>query len=135
VRDLPPVEHRLQKIENGDVTVLDDAYNSNVQGARIALEVLHAFDGTRIVITPGLVELGEEEEAANFALGESVFAAADYAYFVGGRAETLKAGALHAGMAADNVFVCATLDEAVKQSGAIAGKKTILFENDLPDNL
>lgn len=135
VQDLPQVEHRLQVIRNGDVTVLDDAYNSNTEGAKIALEVLHAFDGVRMVVTPGLVELGEEEESANRALGAQAGKSADYAYFVGARAQTLKEGALAAGMTEDRIFVCATLDEAVHKTEEIVGKKTILFANDLPDNL
>ncbi len=135
VARLEPVEHRLQLIQNGDVTVLDDAYNSNVAGAKNALEVLKAFDGTRVIVTPGLVELGDEEENANFALGECVYGSADFACFVGGRAQVLKEGALSAGMSEENIFVCETLDEAVAKTGEIAGKKTILFENDLPDNI
>ncbi|MCI8488606.1 MAG: UDP-N-acetylmuramoyl-tripeptide--D-alanyl-D-alanine ligase [Clostridia bacterium] len=135
VEDLPQVEHRLQLIKNGDVTVIDDAYNSNTQGAKNALEVLREFDGTRIIITPGLVELGEEEENANYDLGRSVTGCADYAYFVGARAQTLKNGAIDSGMDENKVFVCGSLAEAVEKSGAIGGKKTVLFENDLPDNL
>ncbi|MDE6398466.1 MAG: UDP-N-acetylmuramoyl-tripeptide--D-alanyl-D-alanine ligase [Clostridiales bacterium] len=135
VRALPQVEHRLQKIENGDVTILDDAYNSNPEGAKIALEVLGAFSGARMIVTPGLVELGDEEEDANFALGERVYGSADYAYFVGSRAQTLRAGAIAAGMDESKIFVCATLDEAVQKTAEIGGRKTILFANDLPDNL
>ena len=135
VQALPQVEHRLQKIENGDVTVLDDAYNSNPEGAKIALEVLGAFPGARMIVTPGLVELGDEEEAANFALGERVCGNADYAYFVGSRAQTLRAGAVSAGMDESRICICATLDEAVQKTAEIGGKKTILFANDLPDNL
>ena len=135
VEKLQPVEHRLQLIQNGDVTVIDDAYNSNTEGAKNALEVLKAFDGTRIVITPGLVEMGDGEEEANKVLGGEVFGCADYAFFVGSRAAALKSGALNAGMSEEKIEVCSSLDEAVKKSSEIAGKKTILFENDLPDNL
>lgn len=136
LQKLQPVEHRLQLIENGDVTVIDDAYNSNPVGARNALEVLKAFDdGVRIIITPGLVELGDDEQKENYELGKCVNGCADYAYFVGARAEYLKNGAVDGGMAEDKVFIVQSLDDAVKQSGLIEGKKTILFENDLPDNL
>ncbi len=131
---LQPVEHRLQLIQNGDVTVLDDAYNSNTEGSAIALEVLGAFEGTRIVITPGLVELGEAETEANEHLGRNAAKYADYAYFVGARGEVLKSGAIAGGMSEDKITLCASLSEAVEKSGAIAGRKTILFENDLPDN-
>ncbi|MCL2061725.1 MAG: UDP-N-acetylmuramoyl-tripeptide--D-alanyl-D-alanine ligase [Firmicutes bacterium] len=53
--ELKPVPHRLQLIDRGDTLILDDAYNANAEGARNALEVLSQLDGTRIIITPGLV--------------------------------------------------------------------------------
>ena len=66
---LQPVEHRLSmKVANG-ITVLDDAYNSNPQGAKMGLEVLKNFavgeGNKRIVITPGFVEMGARQAAAN----------------------------------------------------------------------
>ena len=132
--NLPQVEHRLQVIQNGDVTVLDDSYNGNAAGAKAALEVLRSFPGTRMVITPGLVELGEQQQSANTALGSQVFGAADYAYFVGPNAAWLQAGAVAAGMDAGHICICDTLDEAVRRATEISGKKSILFSNDLPDN-
>ena len=73
IERIVPVEHRLQRIEGANgVTVLDDAYNSNVEGARCALEVLRLFEGGKYVVTPGLVELGEMEEQANAKLGEEL---------------------------------------------------------------
>ena len=58
---LEPVEHRLQLIHNpGAYTIIDDAFNSNPRGAEAALNVLKDFSGRRIVITPGMVELGAE---------------------------------------------------------------------------
>ena len=55
VRMLRPVEHRLQLLPNG---FIDDAYNSNPAGFRAALEVLSDFGGQRVLVTPGMVELG-----------------------------------------------------------------------------
>ena len=135
VENLEPVEHRLQLIESGEVTVIDDAYNSNSEGAKIALEVLSAFEGARIIVTPGLVEMGDAEESANNEVGRLVAKHADYAFFVGARAEWLRAGAIDGGMNEDRITTCSTLDEAVSKLGEIHGKKTVLFENDLPDNL
>ena len=47
VRRLQPVEHRLQLIQKGNVTIIDDAFNSNPEGSKMALEVLSLFDGLR----------------------------------------------------------------------------------------
>ena len=58
--------HRLQLLDNGSgVTVIDDSYNSNPIGATEALEVLGSFTtGQRILVTPGMIELGPAGGAA-----------------------------------------------------------------------
>jgi UDP-N-acetylmuramoyl-tripeptide--D-alanyl-D-alanine ligase len=132
--ELEPVPHRLQLIENGDTTVIDDAYNSNPEGSKNALEILSGFDGARIIVTPGMVELGEAENEANEQLGAYIAKYADYAFLVGWRGAVIKKGALAAGMAADKIITAPTLDAAVAALGDIPGKKAVLFENDLPDN-
>nr|MDE7395938.1 UDP-N-acetylmuramoyl-tripeptide--D-alanyl-D-alanine ligase [Clostridiales bacterium] len=114
VKDMEAVEHRLQPIVNGDVTVLDDAYNSNPAGAANALETMQAFDGVRLVITPGFVEMGSAQSEENVAFGKKIAEVAEYAYFIGKNAEALKEGALTGGMAKEKIFVCASRDEAVE---------------------
>ena len=133
--ELSPVEHRLQPIRNGEVTVLDDAYNANPAGAQNALEAMQVFEGVRMVITPGFVEMGRAAEEENAAFGEEIAAVAEYAYFIGKNAEALKTGALRGGMAEEKIAICASRDEAVAQTAKVGGPKVILFENDLPDNL
>ena len=59
----------MQLIKAGEINVIDDGYNSNPVGAKNALKVLNLFDGRKIVVTPGLVELGAIEESTNFELG------------------------------------------------------------------
>ena len=71
-RDIEPVPHRLQPIDGaGGVLVIDDAYNSNpVGGRRAALDVLAAVPGRRkVLVTPGMVELGERHAVEHEALG------------------------------------------------------------------
>ena len=71
-RMLEPVPHRLQKLEVGGRIILDDSYNSNVEGAKNAINTLKLFDGKKIVVTPGLVELGQLSEELNEALGKAL---------------------------------------------------------------
>jgi len=133
--ELKPVPHRLELIDKGDTIVIDDAYNSNVDGARNALEVLSMFDGTKIVVTPGLVELGAEEEASNYQVGEFIAQYADYAILNSSRGEIIKKGALSKGMPENKIILAANLKESLEKIAEIEGdKKVILFENDLPDN-
>lgn len=131
------VEHRLQLVptENSSIAVIDDAYNSNPVGANNALDVLKMFDGARVIITPGFVELGALEKPCNTALGAHIAATCDYAYLIGSRAEYIKSGAVSGGMNKQNIRIFSSRDEAVAALNDIAGKKAVLFENDLPDNI
>lgn len=132
---MQPVEHRLQLISGGAVTVIDDAYNSNPVGAKNALDVLKCFDMKKIIITPGFVELGAIEKQSNYELGRQIAEVCDYAYLVGSRAEDIKKGAVEAGMTESTVCAFCSRDEAVKALESIAGNRVVLFENDLPDNI
>lgn len=137
IESMPQVEHRLQLIPSADpaVTVIDDAYNSNPVGAKNALEVLGMFDGKKIIITPGFVELGAIEKDCNRTFGAQIAAVCDYAFLVGSRAEDIKKGALLAGMNEGTISTFPCRDDAVKALAEITGQKTVLFANDLPDNI
>lgn len=133
--EVKAVAHRLELLYNGDDVIIDDAYNGNEAGAQNALEVLSKFSPRiRVLITPGIVELGEHGEAANARIGELAAVSCDYAIFVGGNASALARGAKSAGMNEDNVTEVRDLDGAVEKLKTIKGEKAVLFENDLPDN-
>ncbi len=134
VRLLRPVEHRLQLLPNG---FIDDAYNSNPAGFRGALEVLSQFDAQRVLVTPGMVELGERQEALNRELGAYAADKCDYAILVGEKqAPPLKEGLLSEGFPEERLFVVKTLQDGLAVLNALprAEKRIVLLENDLPDN-
>ena len=85
VREIESVEHRLQLIPHGDLSIIDDSYNSNPISSKAAIDSLGQFEGTKIVVTPGLIELGGEEEKYNFELGEYATKVCDYIILVGQR--------------------------------------------------
>lgn len=130
------VEHRLQIKKQPDCTIIDDAYNSNPAGAKSALETLSAFEGCRIVITPGMVELGEKEEEENEKLGATAAKCADYVIFVGEKqAPALKKGAESVTDDDKKMIVAKDIYEAFDIMRAIDEEnKIVLLENDLPDN-
>ena len=85
IKKVQPVEHRLNVIEaaNG-VIIIDDAFNSNPIGTKAALEVLSEFkEGNKIVITPGMIELGDMEESANREFGVNMAKVCDYVILIG----------------------------------------------------
>jgi UDP-N-acetylmuramoyl-tripeptide--D-alanyl-D-alanine ligase len=131
-------EHRLAPIHNraAGLIVIDDAYNSNPNGAAAALEVLGAHDATRrLLVTPGMVELGELEDQLNHRFGEQAAAVCDLVVLVGrGRTRPIYEGLIAGGMDSENVHVVSGLTEATGLLGRIRRPgDVILFENDLPD--
>lgn len=133
-KTLEPVPHRLELIQNGDTTIIDDAYNSNTEGAKNALILLKSFTQKKFVITPGIVELGAEEKEANTQFGRDIADCADIALLVGTRGADIKDGAIENGMNEENIILTESLFEAVEKLKEFEGEKVVLFENDLPDN-
>lgn len=137
---LQPVEHRLSMTRAGGITILDDAYNSNPMGARMALDVLKNFNvgegNKRIIITPGFVEMGSRQFEANKELGATIAKCADYAIVVNAtNREAIKSGIEEGGMSADSMFLANSLSEARAHLATILKVgDVILYENDLPDN-
>lgn len=128
------IEHRMQPIVSNGVNIIDDGYNSNIVGAKAALDVLRLFGGRKIVVTPGLVELGILERQENMALGEQLVGL-DRVILVG---ETLvnaiAEGYKNAGGDADKLTVVHTLADAQEElRGQLVQGDTVLFLNDLPD--
>lgn len=138
VASIEPVEHRLSvKRTPGGITILDDAFNSNPVGSRMALEVLGAMrDGKRIVITPGMIELGSEQYELNREFGETISRNVDVAIVVGRyNREAIAEGIRDTGILGEsNIHLVDTFKDAQTLLASIAAKgDTVLYENDLPD--
>lgn len=132
---LEPVPHRLQPIVKNGLTVLDDSYNCNTDGAEDALSLLRTFAGKKAVVTPGIVELGELEERENEKLGE-MLVGLDRVILVG---ETLvlsvRNGYLREGGNPAKLVVVPTLEKAQEELAQteLGSGDAVLFLNDLPD--
>ena len=138
VRKLKPIEHRLEMkpFFNGAV-LIDDAYNANPSGSLSAMNVIKSFTPMkRIVVTPGLVELGEKEYECNKALGAAAAESADELIFVGiERSKPLLDGAKSAGAQDSKIKVVKTFNDAAAYLKTVCDSNTaVIFENDLPDN-
>ena len=138
VRRLQSVPHRLELKKHGNVSILDDAYNSNPNGAKVALETLGLFDDcVKVLVTPGMVELGEKEDEYNEEFGKQAAGVCDYIILIGQKnSGAIKKGALAAGFDESRIFVKNTFTEGSQLMYELdAGReKVILLENDLPDN-
>ena len=137
LRRLKPVPHRLELKNNGGVIVIDDAYNSNPEGAAEALRVLGSLQGRRrILITPGMVELGEREAEYNREFGREMAACVDIAIIVGkNRALPIIEGLKEAGFPEGNIHRVDSLDDSTRLlHSLVRPTDTVLYENDLPDH-
>ena len=138
IANVEPVPHRLQlTASEGSVTIIDDSFNSNPVGAKAALEVLTEIQGgKKVLVTPGMVELGDREYEENKRLGEHAADVCDLVILVGPRRTTpILDGLKAAQYPSQNIIVALNLEE-VKQHLAtqVQAGDVVLFENDLPDN-
>ena len=131
------VEHRLNmKHTPGGITIIDDAFNSNPHGSRMALDVLRAMNsGKRIIITPGMIELGDRQWDANVEFGRHMASCADVAIIVGAyNRDAILTGLREAGMPEEHVHAVDSFSQAQNMLSSVArAGDTVLYENDLPD--
>lgn len=129
-KSLEFIKHRMEIIRNGEMTIIDDSYNSNPSGADSALNILSTYKGTKVIITPGFVELGADAENCLKTLGNKIASVCDHAFLVGPNAQMIKSGMGDF----ENASIVKNLDEAMDGLKNIAVPMAVLFENDLPDN-
>ncbi|MGN0798024.1 MAG: Mur ligase family protein [Christensenellales bacterium] len=136
IKALQPVPHRLELVKTATNLILDDSFNANIRGSKIALDVLGKLPGRKIVITPGLVELGEREYDENLAFGEQIASVADFVIIVNKvNFDAIKAGLDNKKFKDENIFQAETLEQAkILMKDVLQPNDTVLFENDLPDN-
>lgn len=137
ISQLQPVKSRLELITPpGSFTIINDAFNSNPVGAKAALAVLSSFPQRRIIITPGMVELGEKEPEYNREFGRSMAGCVDLAIIIGKkRALPILEGLLESGFPREQIFQVDSLEDSTKLlHELVKPTDTVLYENDLPDN-
>lgn len=138
VKLIEAVEHRQQLIESGSDLIIDDAYNSNPSGAESALETLNMFEGEKILITPGMIELGEKQYDCNYEFGKQAAKVCDHIILVGKKqTKPIYDGIMSMKYKKEKLQVVEDVKEGIKIARSLkTGKKrrVILLENDLPDN-
>lgn len=138
VEKIEQVEHRLNiKRTPARITIIDDAFNSNPDGSRMAVDVLSRMKGgKRIIITPGMIELGAKQYEYNRRLGFQIATNVDHAIIVGQyNRQALCDGIDDAeGVGGAIVHTVDTFAQAQQLLASIAtAGDTVLYENDLPD--
>jgi len=136
---VPQIRHRLEvSINSGQPTLINDAYNSNPIGFASALECLDTLvelGGRRILLTPGMVELGEKHAEEHERLGMLAAKHCDIVLVVTPeRIPTFMAGleAANSGNVTVMTFDKQENAETWAKRNWVAGD-AVLFENNLPD--
>lgn len=135
VRGLKQIPHRLECRQSEGYTLLDNSYSSNPDGFREALGVLGSFSATKVLITPGIVELGDRLELIHKELGKLAAETCDEIVLVGETQQTssLSEGISAAGFDGSKIKKLATREEMFELlKTKVNSGEVVLIENDLP---
>lgn len=135
--DIEPVEHRLSYRKTGlNYTIIDDAFNSNPVGSKNALQVLKEMAGNKkIIITPGMIELGDQQYTLNKAFGTAIAEVCDHTILVGPKqTKAIQDGLQEAGYPEAQLTIAQNLQSAFATLNQLVEENdVVLLENDLPD--
>ena len=137
IKNIPPINHRLEIKKVNNMTIIDDAFNSNPEGAKNALDVLNLMDGTKYIITPGMIEMGDKQEELQRNFGMQMASVCDKVYLVGPKqTKPIYDGLIKKKYNENNIKVFKSFKEAYNDVIKTSGNKkiTVLIENDLPDS-
>lgn len=133
---LLPTPHRLEIRKEGSLTIIDNSYNTNPDSSKISFKLLKDYPGDfRVIITPGLIEMGKQTKEENIQFAKSASQVADEIIIVGQNSKDyLLEGLDQIEFPKDKTHLVRSLNEAMQKLSLIAKPKTVvLIENDLPD--
>ncbi len=135
VNSVKTIEHRLELKKYGNINIIDDAYNSNPVGSKMAVEVLGLMNGTKIIVTPGMIELGAKQYELNKKFGEYISKSVDYVILIGKKqTKPIYDGLIENKFDDKKIFILNDVRDAFTLMKKLAkGDTYVLLENDLPD--
>jgi UDP-N-acetylmuramoyl-tripeptide--D-alanyl-D-alanine ligase len=135
VKKVKYVEHRLEVKKINGYTFIDNAFNSNPVSAKVSLDILSGMPGKRVIITPGMIELGELEEEENRNFGRQMLGKVDKVILVGiNRTKPIQEGLKETSFPTEDIVIVKTVKEAFDYVyNNMSKEDTMLIENDLPD--
>ena len=135
VKRIAPIEHRLSMTKYFDINIIDDAYNSNPSGCKMALEVLNMMPGKHMIVTPGMIEVGEKEYEVNREFGRQIADNTDEVILIGEeKTKPIYEGLMDKGYNKEKIHVLNDVMDAFPLMLKLKDKDTyVLLENDLPD--
>jgi len=133
VKSITPASHRLELYQLNRSTIIDNTYSSNESGFTQIISDLKSVKGSKVLITPGLVELGEDSNQIHLQIGKLAAAVFDQIILVGQNSRTS-----HLNQGINNSSKVSYLthhsDYWPKVKELSKNFDWILLENDLPEN-
>ncbi|MBQ8292956.1 MAG: hypothetical protein IJX78_04005 [Bacilli bacterium] len=133
ISKINPVDNRLSLTKTGNIKILNDAFSTNIVGFKNALEVLKGTSSLKVVITPGIVDLGKKLKELNIEISKELITGLDMIYLIDNEASRY-IEEYFISQKFLNYKVCKTFKEAYHDALKNKEEVTILIENDLPDN-
>ena len=135
VRRIATIEHRLELKKFGDINIIDDAYNSNPVGSKMAVDVLSMMDGKKIIVTPGMIELGDKQYEYNMEFGRQIAKVCDEVILIGEeQTKPIMDGLKKEKYSDKKIHVLNDVKKAFPLMKKLSeGDTYVLLENDLPD--
>jgi UDP-N-acetylmuramoyl-tripeptide--D-alanyl-D-alanine ligase len=136
VNKIKIIKHRLEPIynKNTNIWIIDDSYNGNLKGIISGLAVLRRAQGRKLVLTPGLVELGEKSEEIHKKIGELYAKTVDFILLINSKNTKWIKEALDKNNYKNYKVYHNTVAAHADLKNILRAGDTIIFQNDLPDN-
>jgi UDP-N-acetylmuramoyl-tripeptide--D-alanyl-D-alanine ligase len=133
LKTLPQITHRLELKQINNNIIIDDTYNSNFEGFKSGLDLLQIFDKRKVLITPGMVELGTKHNKTHYDIGKLAAEKTDIVVLVKSkRIPTFKQGFNEANKKSQLIEVD-NFAKAQEWMSKNLQNDIVLLENDLPD--
>lgn len=136
VKKIKPIAHRLELIYNlnTDIVVIDDSYNGNFDGFVSGINLLKRARGRKVVLTPGLVELGSKAQEIHEKIGELYAKNVDLVFLI----KNKMTENISRGLEKNNFSNYKVYEDTQKAhndlKNMLRSGDTIIFQNDLTDN-
>ena len=135
VKKVNSIEHRLELKKYGNINIIDDAYNSNPIGSKMAVEVLGMMSGKKIIVTPGMIELADMQYELNKKFGTYIADVCDEVILIGKeQTKPIYDGLIEKNFDEKKIHILNDVKLAFPLIQKLSDKDTyVLLENDLPD--
>lgn len=133
IKALTPASNRFVLTKLGSATMINNTYSSNTQSFNEIINTAKQIEGRKVLVTPGLIELGREESQIHLEIGKNLQGVFDLVILVGKNNKTVK---LSRGLGNKKCeFIDDTRESYWNKINNLSNKFDWIFlENDLPQN-